>query len=105
MPKMHIAINQRSGYPMEEEKTYEIYTDAIFDDETKLGTYAIVIIQGNNIVKVIAKKCKIRLEKSTECEKFAIFQAINVILSNLLNNNKIQKFWIRTDCLSARDFL
>lgn len=29
---------------MEEEKSYEIYTDASFDDETKLGTYAIVII-------------------------------------------------------------
>lgn len=89
---------------MEEEKVYEIYTDASFDDETKIGTYAIVVIQGNNIVKVISKKCRIRLEKSTECEIFAIFQAINLILSNFLNNSKPQKFWIRTDCLSARDF-
>lgn len=58
---------------MEEEKSYEIYTDASFDDETKVGTYAIVIIQGNNILKVISKKCRIKIEKSTECEIFAIF--------------------------------
>lgn len=89
---------------MEEEKAYEIYTDASFDDENKLGTYAIVILQENKIVKVITKRCRIKLEKSTECEIFAIFQAINVILSNLLDKNKIQKFWIRTDCLSARNF-
>lgn len=49
---------------MEEEKTYEIYTDASFDDETKIGTYAIVVIQGNNIVKVISKKCRIKFVKN-----------------------------------------
>ena len=89
---------------MEEEKIYKIYTDASFDDKTKTGTYAIVIIQENNIVKVIAKKCRIKLEKSTECEIFAIYQAINVILSNFFNNNKLQKFWIITDCLTAKEF-
>jgi len=99
-----MQTNQGSDYSMEEEKAYEIYTDASFDAETKLGTYAIVIIQENNIVKVIAKKCTIQLNKSTECEIFAIFQAINIILSNLLNQSKIQKFRIRTDCSSARDF-
>ena len=38
---------------MENEKIYTIYTDASFDEETKLGTYAIVIMQENKIVKTI----------------------------------------------------
>ena len=40
---------------MEQEKAYEIFTDASFDDETKLGTYAIVIIQEKKVIKSIAK--------------------------------------------------
>ena len=34
---------------MEEEKAYEIFTDASFDDVTKVGTYAIVIMQENKM--------------------------------------------------------
>ncbi len=32
---------------METQKTYEIFTDASFDDVAKVGTYAIVIMQDN----------------------------------------------------------
>jgi len=35
---------------------------------------------------------------------FAIYQAINLISSNLLNKDIVQKFWIRTDCAMAKDF-
>lgn len=35
---------------------------------------------------------------------FAIFQAINLIQGSLLKKNITQKFWLRTDCVVARDF-
>ena len=89
---------------METQKIYEIFTDASFDDVAKVGTYAIVIMQENKIVRIIAKKCNVQLENSTECEVFAIFQAINLIQGSLLNKNITQKFWLRTDCVVARDF-
>ena len=89
---------------MEKQKTYEIFTDASYDNVTKLGTYSNVIMQENKIVKIIAKKCNVQLENSTECEVFAIFQAINFIQGSLLKKNIIQKFWLRTDCVVARDF-
>lgn len=89
---------------MESQKTYEIFTDASFDDVAKVGTYAIVIMQEKRILKIIAKKCNIQLENSTECEVFAIFQAINFIQGSLLKKNITQKFWLRTDCVVARDF-
>lgn len=89
---------------MEQDSKYNIYTDASFDDSTKLGTYAIVIMQENKKIKVISKKCRIKLENSLECEIFAIYQAINVILSCFLDRNKFQKFCIKTDCNSAREF-
>ncbi len=89
---------------MEEQKAYEIFTDASFDDVTKVGTYAIVIMQEKKVLKIIAKKCKIQLETSIECEVFAIFQAINFIQGTLLKKQIAQKFWLRTDCSVARDF-
>lgn len=89
---------------MERESKYSIYTDASFDDSTKLGTYAIVIMQENKTIKVISKKCRIKLENSLECEIFAIYQAINVILSCFLDKNKLQKFCIKTDCVMAREY-
>lgn len=89
---------------MEQEKAYEIYTDASFDNETKIGTYAIVIIQEKKVIKSIAKKCNIQLESSAECEIFAIFRAINIIEGSLLKKKTAQKFWLRTDCSVARDF-
>ena len=69
---------------MKKEKLYEIFTDASFDSKTKIATYAIVIIQEKKIIKAFAKKCKIQLENSTECEIFAIFQAINIIEANII---------------------
>ena len=89
---------------METQKTYEIFTDASFDDVAKVGTYAIVIMQENKIVRIIAKKCNVQLENSIECEVFAVFQAINLIQGSLLKKNITQKFWLRTDCVVARDF-
>jgi len=89
---------------MEQEKVYEIFTDASFDDKTKVGTYAIVIIQEKKVIKSIAKKCNIQLESSIECEIFAIFRAINMIEGSLLKKKVAQKFWLRTDCVMARDF-
>ena len=83
---------------MEQEKAYEIFTDASFDDETKIGTYAIIIVQEKKVIKSIAKKCNIQLESSTECEVFAIFRAINMIEGSLLKKKIAQKFWLRTDC-------
>lgn len=83
---------------MEQEKAYEIFTDESFDDETKIGTYAIVIIQEKKVIKSIAKKCNIQLESSTECEVFAIFRAINIIEGSLLKKKTAQRFWLRTDC-------
>lgn len=87
-----------------EEDIYKIYTDASFDNETKLGAYAIIIMQKGIVIKTVARRCKITLQSSTECEIFAIYQAINVILSGYINKDKIQKFHMRTDCSSARDF-
>lgn len=89
---------------MEQEKAYEIFTDASFDDETKIGTYAIIIVQEKKVIKSIAKKCNIQLESSTECEVFAIFRAINMIEGSLLKKKIAQKFWLRTDYSVARDF-
>ncbi|MCI8272839.1 MAG: reverse transcriptase-like protein [Clostridia bacterium] len=88
---------------MKQEKVYEIFTDASFDDEMKIGTYAIVIKQENKIIKAFGKKCRIQLNSATECEIFAIFQVLNLIESNLIERNIIQKFYIRTDCNVAME--
>ena len=84
--------------------SYTIYTDASFDDITKTGAYAIIIMQENIVIKTIAKKCRIQVNNSTECEIFAIYQAINVILSSYIKKDKMQKFKIKTDCIAAKDF-
>lgn len=41
---------------MNQEKPYEIFTDASFDNKTKIATYAIVIIQEKKIIKAFGKK-------------------------------------------------
>ncbi len=89
---------------MQMEKKYNIYTDASFDNITKLGTYAIIVMQENKIIKSISKKCRIQLNNSTDSEVFAVFQAINIILSCYYNQNKLQKFCINTDCIMAKEF-
>jgi len=89
---------------VEDKNTYEIFTDASFDNATKVGTYGIVIMQKNKILKTISKKCSIQLQNSLECEVYAIFQAINLIQGFLLKKKTAQKFCLRTDCSCARDF-
>lgn len=89
---------------LKEAKCYEIYTDASFDENSKLATYAVVVTKEEKILEVFAKRCKLKVEKSTECEIFAIYQAINIILTKYVNEYKYQKFLIKTDCQSARDF-
>lgn len=86
------------------ENTYKIYTDASFDTKTKIGTYAVIIKQNNKVIKAFGRRCRTKLENSTECEVFAIFQAINIIDIGLLKKDKKQNFLIHTDCESAKDF-
>lgn len=89
---------------MEKESTYVIYTDASFDDFTKIGTYSIIIMKDNKIKKRIAKRCRIQLNNATESEIFAIYHAITIILNCYIKDNIKQKFKFRTDCKSAVDF-
>ena len=89
---------------MNEEENFIIYTDASFDEKNKIGTYGIIVTKDNNKIKTITKKCRIQMSNSIECEIFAIYQAINLILSCYINKGKIQKFRVRTDCEVARGF-
>ena len=89
---------------MNSEESFIIYTDASFDEKNKTGTYGIIVTKDNSKIKTITKKCRIQMNSSIECEIFAIYQAINLILSSYINKDKIQKFRIRTDCEVARDF-
>lgn len=91
---------------MEKEATYTIYTDASFDQTSQIGTYSIVVMQGNTILKKVARRCTFQMKDATECEIYAVHQAINFILSIYLKKckNKKQKFKIRTDSIVARDF-
>lgn len=89
---------------LKETKSCEIYTDASFDDNTKLATYSIVITSQEKVLEVFSKRCKLNVEKSTECEIFAIYQAMSLILAKYLVKNKYQEFLIKTDCQSARNF-
>ena len=66
---------------MNEEENFIIYTDASFDEKSKIGTYGIIVIKDDNTIKTITKKCRIQMNNSIECEVFAIYQAINLILS------------------------
>lgn len=89
---------------MKKESTYVIYTDASFDDFTKIGTYAIIITQENKILKHTAKRCMVQMNNATECEVFAVYQAINIILNKYVKSGKKQKFKLKTDCTAAKDF-
>lgn len=85
-----------------EKSVCEIYTDASFHDTIKIATYGIVIVKNNKIIKAFSKKCKVKLENSTESEIYAMFQAMIIVESNLINNQKIT---IRTDCIEAKKIL
>lgn len=89
---------------MEQSAIYEIYTDASFDEENKIGIYSIVVVKDNKTIKSFVKKCKIQLKESIECEIYAIYQAINYIAGSLLKKKAMHKFYLKTDCSVARDF-
>ena len=89
---------------LEKESTYVLYTDASFDDFSKIGTYAIIVMQENKVLKQTAKKCRIQMKSSTECEIFAVYQAINIVLNMYLKKGIKQKFKLRTDSMDAKDF-
>ena len=36
---------------LEKESTYVIYTDSSFDDFTQIGTYVIIVVQENKVLK------------------------------------------------------
>lgn len=101
---LYNAKKGRDILEKELEKTYKIYTDASFDNETKVGTYSIIIMQEERILRRVMKKCKIQFQNSTECEIFAIFQAFNIINGGILRKDKAQRFHFKTDCSTARDF-
>ena len=81
---------------------YDIYTDASFDNQSKIATYAIVVMFENKILKSFSKASKIEIKNSTEIETFAVYQAINLILSCYINKNQI--ICINTDCAQVPDF-
>lgn len=49
---------------------YEIYTDASFEDRSKLATYSVVVTKAGKILEVFSKRCKLEAQKSTEVENF-----------------------------------
>lgn len=83
---------------------YDIYTDASFDNQSKIATYAIVVMFENKILKSFSKASKIEIKNSTEIEAFAVYQAINLILSCYINKNENQIICINTDCAQVPDF-
>lgn len=87
-----------------DKQLYEIYTDASFDNKTKIGTYSIVITKDKKVVKAFGKECKVTLEGSAECEIFAMFQAMSIIEGSLIKKNENQNFLLYTDFNGARDF-
>lgn len=86
------------------EGTYEIFTDASFDDCTKLATYSVVIIKNKKLQKAFAKKAKTEMFGSTECEIFAIFQAMLIIENNIIQDQKVKKIYLSTDSSATKNF-
>lgn len=89
---------------MQYKNIYEIYTDASFERISKLGTYAIVICKNQKVDKVISEKIFICLNNSTECEIFAMYQAILIISEKFLKHKRKNRFILKTDCTSVKEF-
>lgn len=89
---------------MKKQKRYNIYTDASFDDKSSVATYSIIIMSGNKILKSYSKKSRIEIKSSTEIEIFAVYQAMNLILSCYINKSESQIFCINTDCTQVPIF-
>ena len=89
---------------MKKIKKYNIYTDASFDGKCSIATYSIVIMLENKILKSYSKKSKIEIKNSTEIEVFAVYQAMNLILSCYIKKGENQIFCINTDCMQVPIF-
>lgn len=89
---------------MKKIKKYNIYTDASFDEKYSIATYSIVIMLENKILKSYSKKSRIEIKNSTEIEVFAVYQAMNLILSCFIKENEKQIFCINTDCTQVPIF-
>ena len=89
---------------MKKIKKYNIYTDASFDEKYSIATYSIVIMLENKILKSYSKKSRIEIKNSTEIEVFAVYQAMNLILSCFIKKNEKQIFCINTDCTQVPIF-
>lgn len=89
---------------MKKIKKYNIYTDASFDEKCSIATYSIVIMLENKILKSYSKKSRIEIKNSTEIEIFAVYQAMNLILSCFIKKNEKQIFCINTDCTQVPIF-
>ena len=89
---------------MKKTKKYNIYTDASFDKKSNIATYSIVIMLENKILKSYSKKSRIEIKNSTEIEVFAVYQAMNLILSCYIKKSEKQIFCINTDCMQVPIF-
>ncbi len=69
-------------------KKYNIYTDASFDSNNNVATYSIIVMAENKILKSYSKKSRIEIKNSTEIELFAVYQAMNLILSCYIDKSK-----------------
>ncbi len=89
---------------MKKQKIYNIYTDASFNNKSSIATYSIIVMLGDKIVKSYSKKSRIAIKNSTEIEVFAVYQAMNLILSCYINKSENQVFCINTDCIQVPTF-
>lgn len=89
---------------MSRQKKYNIYTDASFDNKNSVATYSIIVMLENKILKSYSKKSRIEIKNSTEIEVFAVYQAMNLILSCYISKTEHQVFCINTDCMQVPIF-
>lgn len=52
-------------------------------------------MQENKVLKRTAKRCRIQMKSATECEIFAVYQAISIILNKYVKNGRKQKFKLK----------
>lgn len=89
---------------MNRQKKYNIYTDASFDNKNSVATYSIIVMLENKVLKSYSKKSRIEIKNSTEIEVFAVYQAMNLILSCYISKAEYQVFCINTDCTQVPIF-
>ncbi len=89
---------------MSTQKKYNIYTDASFDNKNSVATYSIIVMLENKVLKSYSKKSRIEIKNSAEIEVFAVYQAMNLILSCYISKTENQIFCINTDCIQVPIF-